>query len=166
MINPAYLVDSSVLITAANTWYAFDIVPSFWNRIHRHLEDGSLGILDVVHDEVMRGHDDLMSWLKAEDFPKISTNDADILNRYSDVVEYILQSRHYTDQAKLGWITNREMADPWLIASAAVLKIPIITLEKAEPNRRSSVKIPDVADHFHVPILHLFQMMRELRLAI
>ncbi|WP_083819642.1 DUF4411 family protein [Pseudofrankia inefficax] len=30
-----YLVDSDVLITAKNTYYAFDIVPAFWDWLAR-----------------------------------------------------------------------------------------------------------------------------------
>ena len=59
------------------------------------------------------------------------------------------------------------VADPWLIAAAAVNHYTIVTFEKPNDglnarNPSKNAKIPDVASEFGVETVDLYSMMREL----
>ena len=76
----------------------------------------------------------------------------------------------YKEQALQAWAPGH-IADPWLIAAAAVNKYTIITAEVPSgglslknPNRYA--KIPDVAKAFEVRTNNLYYMMRRLGIRI
>lgn len=76
----------------------------------------------------------------------------------------------YKEQALQTW-ANGDVADPWLIAVAAVNDYTIITAEVPSgglsvknPNRNA--KIPDVAKKFGVRTNNLYYMMRQLGIKI
>ena len=66
---------------------------------------------------------------------------------------------------------RNEVADPWLIAAAAVNGYKLITFEQASgslntKNKSGRVKIPDIAEHFDVEVHNLYYMMRQLGIKI
>lgn len=59
----------------------------------------------------------------------------------------------------------------WLIAAAMVHGYIIVTFERSDGNltatmKRGKVKIPDVARHFNVECIDLYEMMRRLHIQI
>jgi len=58
--SQTYVLDANVFIEAAKRYYAFDIVPSFWNMLVVHAKHGQLLSIDRVRDELMRA--DLQAW--------------------------------------------------------------------------------------------------------
>ena len=61
-----YLIDSDVLITAKNRYYAFSICPGFWaSLLHGHTL-GQLHSIDRVQQELLNGSpdDDLVQWVR------------------------------------------------------------------------------------------------------
>ncbi len=57
MANRHYLVDSDVLITAKNLYYAFDICPGFWKcLLHHHRENREFAGSYPFAPELLRYH--------------------------------------------------------------------------------------------------------------
>jgi len=61
MSTLVFLLDTSVFIQAARSFYSFDIVPSFWESLLRHAEKGEVVSIDRVKDEIDRGDDEITS---------------------------------------------------------------------------------------------------------
>lgn len=60
--GPVYLLDADVFMTAARSYYAFDVAPAFWQGLVRQASNGRLLSIDRVKDEIQRGKDDLVTW--------------------------------------------------------------------------------------------------------
>lgn len=135
--------------------------------MRRAMQSGNVLILDVVYQEIMKGKDELSNWLKEaieHTTCKITVQDKDIIAKYSDVQNYIKTCDLYKPQALSEW-AKREIADPWLIATAIAKNYVIITFEdhrKPQPQQKSKhIKIPDVADHFGVKYDNIYYFMRK-----
>ena len=61
-----YLLDSDVLITAKNRYYAFDICPGFWESLIEHHQEGRIFSISWVRSELLRGqrNEELVQWVK------------------------------------------------------------------------------------------------------
>ena len=63
---PNYLLDSDVLITAKNRYYAFTICPGFWESVLHGHSCGRLHSIDRVRQELLNGSEDddlvLLGW--------------------------------------------------------------------------------------------------------
>lgn len=53
--NQRYILDSDVLITAKNRYYAFDICPGFWKSLIHHHREGRVFTIDRVRSELLAG---------------------------------------------------------------------------------------------------------------
>lgn len=63
-----YLLDANVFIEAARRYYAFDIAPPFWEALLEFAEKGKLISIDRVKNELLRGKDELSTWVKRSFF--------------------------------------------------------------------------------------------------
>ena len=63
-----YIIDSDVLITAKNSYYAFKICPGFWDSLIDQHNAGRISSLDRVREELIRGNqqEDLVQWVKGQ----------------------------------------------------------------------------------------------------
>jgi len=79
----AYVLDTSVFIQAAQTYYALDIAPGFWKALLEHAKSGSIVSIDRVKREIDRGKDDLKEWVNNH-FSNFfwSTNNANAIEAY------------------------------------------------------------------------------------
>jgi len=88
-----------------------------------------------------------------------------IVDKYAQVIQFLQNDSCYSEKALRLW-ADKSVADPWLIATAVVYGFTIVTFEKyvkANANNPSGVpKIPNVAEHFQVRTIDLFQMIRNL----
>lgn len=164
MSKEKFLIDSNSFVEAKNRYYAFDIAPGFWKQLTSRFKSGEIVILDVVKDELLKGDDELSVWFKELD-PQIKDHrEQAILKKYGEVLEFVKNAPHYKEAALQEW-SRPTVADPWLIATAAVYGYTIITLEKsAMPNTNSpsgKPKIPDVASEFDVKTDDLFFFLRQ-----
>ena len=50
-----YLLDASVLITAAATFYKLDRVPEYWEWLKHHAQQGRVKMPQEIYDEVAKG---------------------------------------------------------------------------------------------------------------
>lgn len=166
-----FLLDANSFITPYQQYYAFDIVPTFWEELSEQANSQRLILLDKVKDEINIGEDDLSAWLnKQTNFIIYNHVSENIIEKYQEIMQYIQNCGFYTNHAVHTWSLPL-VADPWLVAVAAVNKYTIITNEVSagtlsRKNQSRNAKIPDVAKEFGVKTGNLFYMMRELGMKI
>ncbi len=167
MANKYYLLDSDVLITAKNLYYAFDICPGFWKSLLHHHREGQVFSVDRVRTELLAGRktEDLVQWVR-DDVPQgfflqVDIDDSEEVTRaYTDIMLWVQGHTQYHDEAKAKFATG---ADGWLVAWALTHGSTVVTNEQPAPKSRVSVKLPDVCNVFDVPIQNTFAMLRALR---
>lgn len=169
MRDTVFLIDTNALITPYQQYYPFDFAKSFWDQLQQHIENGDIAILDMVREELLKGYEDdkLRKWIeetKIKEF--INHRENDILEQYGKVLQYVQECGFYNDTALSMW-SQITVADPWLIAVSMAKGYKLVTfetnlhsLDSGSKTRR--VRIPDVANHFNVEIVKLFDMMRDL----
>ncbi len=158
-----FLIDSDVLITAKNLYYAFDICPGFWKCLLHHHGQGRAFSVDRVRGEVLAGsrQDDLVRWVERE-VPESFFLEVDteaVTDAYTQIMMWVQQSSNYFDYAKAKFATG---ADGWLAAYARIHGATVVTNEQSAPESRREIKLPDVCDHFEVPRSSLFSALRSL----
>lgn len=164
MEGAGYIVDSDVLITAKNTYYAFDICPGFWDSLLAGYRRGTLFSIDRVRQEVLMGQpqEDLVQWVK-NDVPSeffLSTADQKVGDAFSQVMLWVQQQPQYYDSARAGFATK---ADGWLVAYAMTHGVTVATNELASPDSKKEVKLGDVCNAFDVRYENTFSMLRHLQ---
>lgn len=169
-----FLIDTNSFITPYLNYYPFDFASPFWEQLGRHITEGSIDILDMVKNEIVKGKkgkDQLSDWLRSIKIKNlVSHKDPDIVAKYSEVLMHIQNSEFYSVKALREWSQN-DVADPWLIAAAHVHNYKIITFEQPIPGLNSRnpcgrPKIPDIARAFDVKCENLFYMMRKLSIML
>ena len=146
--NKVFLVDSNALITPYQQYYPFDFAQSFWNQIG---------------DE----NDPLRKWIEETKIKLfVDHREATILEQYANVLQYVQDCGYYNDTALANW-SDLTVADPWLIAAAKAKGFFLVTFETNiynldTRNKTKRVRIPDVANHFGLNTVKLFDMMRAL----
>lgn len=166
-----YLIDANSFITPYRQYYAFDLVPSYWKELSKCAGTGRLVLLDMVKAEIDKGEDDLADWLSRQTNISICSHvTPEIIGKYQEILQHVQECGLYKEQALRVW-SDAAVADPWLIAAAAVNNYTIITVETPSgglsaknPNREA--KIPDVAKEFGVKTDNVFYMMRQFRIKI
>lgn len=87
-----YIVDSDVLITAKNLYYAFDICPGFWDGIVRHHRAGRIFSVSRVREELLSGRktDELYQWVSNE-LPRefFLDVDDDVQEAYGEIMIWV-----------------------------------------------------------------------------
>lgn len=160
---PVYLVDSDVLITAKNLYYAFDICPGFWKSLIHHHRRGRVFSIDRVRSELLAGRrtEDLVRWVKDE-LPEaffLEVESDAVTEVYTEIMLWVQQHDRYFDYAKAKFATG---ADGWLVAYARVHGVAVVTNEQSAPESRKEVKLPDVCDQFGVRRETTFSTLRSL----
>ncbi len=159
-----YLVDSDVLITAKNLYYAFDICPGFWEFLLHHHREGRIFSVDRVRNELLAGRrtEDLVQWVRnevpGEFFLAVDTEK--VARVYTDIMMWVQRRPNYLDHAKAKFATG---ADGWLVAFAQVHGAIVVTNEQPAPASKKDVKLPDVCQEFKVPRENTFDMLRALK---
>ena len=164
-----YLLDANVLITPYKQYYPFDFALFFWEQIANALRRKNATILRVVSNEILNKMNDSppSEWLKEikEEIkiPSVERNQK-VHDNYALVIQYIQTCGFYTNNALLNWARG-SVADPWLIATAMNNGYKIVTNEQpsgnlSHKNLQNNPKIPDVAKHFNVQCISLFDFMR------
>lgn len=165
-----YLLDADSFIAPYRTFYSFNIVPSYWEKVKPFLENGRILVIDSVKKEILKGGDRLSDWLKSvSGLKSVSTSDMKTVSIYGSIIRFIDNSACYKKAALNRWSAN--VADPWLIACAKANDYVLVTFEqsagKLNPKAPSSnPKIPDIAKEFGVETINLYQMLTELGVVI
>ena len=163
IVSRPYLMDSDVLITAKNLYYAFDICPGFWKSLLHHHQEGQVFSIDRVRNELLAGRrtENLVQWVM-EEVPKsffVPVETDEVARAYTEIMMWVQRHSAYLDHAKAKFATG---ADGWLVAYAQVRGATVVTNEQPAPSSKKYVKLPDVCDEFRVPRKNTFDMLRAL----
>ncbi|WP_420829404.1 DUF4411 family protein [Nannocystis pusilla] len=63
-MSARFLLDANIFIAAKNKYYSFDLCPGFWDALADGHARERVYSIDRVHDELRRGDDDLVEWVK------------------------------------------------------------------------------------------------------
>ena len=170
MNSEKFLLDSNIFMTPSRSYYSFDFAQGFWRQMRTAIHSGNVFILDVIYKEITKGNDKLAEWLKNtidnNNSCKIRVQDEEIIKEYSKIQNYISTCNLYQQQAISEW-AKREIADPWLIATAIAKNCTIITFEihgnPQSQQKAKKIKILDIADYFRVSYHDLFYFMRKMK---
>lgn len=165
-----YLLDTNTFIQAKNSYYAFDIAPSFWTQLLEKLKQGQLAIIDAVSDEIKQGNDELKEWFGEQitaqaDQIKIfkAKEDATVLATYREIAQRVTMNQVYKDSEKARFFRG---ADPWLIASAKSWGAVVVTCETLSGVGTTKVKIPDICQQTGVTFVDLYTAMRGVQIVL
>ncbi|WP_029545511.1 DUF4411 family protein [Selenomonas sp. AB3002] len=169
----SYLLDTNTFITAKNTFYAYDIVPTFWRKLLDRFQVGTVKVIDAVATEVLSGNDELTDWFrkniqKAEDFYNQSyvinaKYDEKVVAKYQAIANKIYNNPQYDESNKQKFLT---VADPWIVAAACVYDDTVVTFETMAGANSRKIKIPDVCQQMDVHCVNLYEMMRNTEIKI
>ena len=146
-----FCVDTSALVEAWNTWYPPDVFPALWEELGSESGPAELVSPVIVLDELRRKEDEILKW--ARDYvtfleldAEVQLKQAEIVNRFPKLTEF-----------KRG----RSLADPWVVALAAIKRCPVVSMEK--PGSTNNPRIPDVCSALKIEHLAFVEMLRRIR---
>lgn len=158
-----YLFDTNIFIRSKNEMPA-DIWPTFWLRIAELIQDGKIFSSIKVKEEIDHGNDELTDWMSCNAtetfyFPI----DSEILSRYSDTQNWASHSPVFTENARHEYA---EVADAYLVATAAAKNLTLVTYETSDPLCKRKVKIPEACNALGVRYCDLNTALLELGITI
>jgi len=148
----SYVFDNSPLSTLFRNYYR-KTFPSLWQRFDQLVDDGRLVSTREVFREIEDGpSESLLEWAK-----KNRALFATPTPEEGAFVAQIYAVPHFQqniEQKKL--LRGGRVADPFVIARAAVENRIVVTTELIKPN---AVKIPNICAHFGVRCMSLAEFM-------
>jgi hypothetical protein len=154
-----YLVDSSSLITAHNTYLALHRVPEFWDWLRHNGANGIVKLPKVIYEEVEDGNDELADWMGEQD-----SKDALLLDEAFDPAHVQTAMACYG-----GNLTEADLVtigkDPFLVATALVDTVErcVVTAEVSKPGRTGPRRhLPNVCADCGVTSMTLVQILSAL----
>ena len=117
-----------------------------------------------VKEEIERGADVLTSWMEHHAPREFYLPlDGEVVRQYANVQTWVQGNSVYKDTAKWEFAN---VADAYLVATAAAKGMTLVTYEKSNPASQGRVKIPDVCNALGVPFCDLNAMLRDLGVTI
>lgn len=157
-----YLVDSNFFLQAWKMHYPNDVIPGFWIKVSELANAGKIISIDKVKDELYTNPDSLTNWMDNHLPGSFFKDTSTVITAYGRICAWATsRSSHYTSGA-LAKFLEADEADAWLVAYGVEMGISIVTHEISDPNRRSSIKIPDACHPFGVSCLKTIDMFRKL----
>lgn len=164
-----FLLDANIFITPYRLYYSFDLAPRYWQQLEETLKLDNVIVIDAVFSEISKMEDELSEWIKnLGNLKPLSTKSPAILANYGKILSYVQNCGLYREEALRIW-SQKDVADPWLIAVAMELNAVIITEEVpvgsglSAKNPSKNAKLPDVAHHFGIKYENLFYFMRQMK---
>ena len=162
-MSTKYLLDTSVLIQAQQSYYAFEIAPVFWKHLDDQSQRGTIRSIDKVRNEIRFFNKPLGNWAKNKFKRWESTDNKYTKQRHRKLIEWSTSSTHYNQRAK-NLFADMSKADAWLIAHAWANQYTVVTQEGRDDGKKREMPIPNACLAFDVPYIHTFQMLRDLGL--
>jgi hypothetical protein len=148
-----YVFDGSPLSTLHRNYYR-DIFPTLWVGFDKLVEDGEILSTREVLRELRRYNlEPLLEWAKANEdlFPTPNREETAFVAR-------IFEVRHFQNNIEgKKLLSGGYVADPFIIARAAVTKSTVVSMETFKEN---SADIPNICEHFEIPHFSLAQFMK------
>ncbi len=146
----AYCFDTSVLIECWSRSYPPDIFPGLWLKLDELITQQEVLCPDEVRVELARQEDDLANWINTRPHLFVPLDDA--IQRATS--EVLAQHPLLMKATK-----NRNGADPFVIATAQVRKLTVVTEEKGGTDTKP--KIPSVCEALNVPCVNVLSFLRD-----
>ena len=80
MRGDVYVLDANVFIEASRRYYAFDLVPKFWEILVEYASNGRILSIDRIRKELGRGKDDLAAWVEKDFRNAFASTDDNAVN--------------------------------------------------------------------------------------
>jgi len=160
---PDFWMDANSFITPHRGPYRFEVVPQYWDFLKQKAEEGVIGSPELVLDLELTSSDPakadrLEKWAKPLRGVLFLPADAATQRKYNEVAQYVQTNPRFNQQ----WIAPfLGKADSWVVAYAAALGGRIVGFEKPEPQAKKP-KVPDIAAHFGVKCINVYDMLAEL----
>jgi hypothetical protein len=150
----SYVFDNSPLSVLFRNYYRRTF-PSLWERFDQLVTDGRLVSTREALREIEDGApDNLREWAKQHHalFATPTAAEGAFVARIYSVTHF----QQNIEQQKL--LRGGNIADPFVIAKAAVEDRAVVTMEQFKPQ---AAKIPNICRHFRVRCLSLEEFMEE-----
>lgn len=147
-----YIFDTGAFIILKNFYPA--TFPTLWKSLDGFAGNGTIISVREVFNELHNYNDSdfIQDWAKQHKSIFTKPGDDELL-----MVQKILAVPHF--QALIGakqLAKGTPVADPFVVACAAVKAGTVVTQEQFKPN---AAKVPNVSKHFDVPCVNLEQFM-------
>lgn len=167
--NKKFCIDTNCLIEAKNRYYAFDILPRFWDLILECCNKNIILIPDSVYEELKKGYKDeeLLKWARQNKQILFTPLEPEMFQIVGSISNFVMNN------------FRKEKADVFLkgkdleIISFAKYKNLVLVTQEIRTNLNNSkdkngkfnarVKIPNICEIFDVEYMNLFDMLRFLR---
>ncbi|MCW3018991.1 MAG: hypothetical protein JWN10_1299 [Solirubrobacterales bacterium] len=146
----AYCFDTSVLIECWSRSYPPDVFPGLWVKLDALIAQQEVLCADEVRVELERQEDELTKWIKVR--PQLFVPLDDAIQRATSEV---LAGHPLLMKAT----KNRNGADPFVIATAQVRGLTVVTEEKGGTDTKP--KIPSVCAALRVPCINVLSFIRD-----
>lgn len=155
-MNWRYLLDTNIFIQAKNLHYGFDFCPAFWDWLIIQSNNGVVGSLGSVREELLEGKDDLSEWVRNKGKNLFVDIDESATQKFPNVQDW-LSGQNYED-AKIRDFSY--VADFQLVACALAHGCTVVTHEAFEGGATKKVKIPDVCEGLGINYILPYKMLR------
>ena len=158
-----YIFDANIFIRS-KIEMPMDLWPTFWTKMAKLIRDGRICSSVKVKEEIEKGNDELTDWLKVN-APRnfYLPVDVDVLTKYTKCQNWANNNPVFKAEARTEFA---EVADAYLVATAAAKNYTLVTNETSDPNCRRRVKIPDACIALGVRYCDLNTVFRELGIQI
>lgn len=150
----SYAFDTSPISTLFRNYYR-GVFKTLWRSFDTLIADGDIISTREVRRELEGfNHADLQAWLKDNPdlFPAPTGEEAAFVVRIFGVSHF----QNNIEGKKL--LRGGLLADPFIIARAAVAGATVVTVETLKPG---AADIPNICHHFKVPCISLEQFMEQ-----
>lgn len=158
------LFDTNIFVESKKN-LPMDVWPTFWTKMIELINSGNIYSIDKVKEEIDRGGDELTDWLH-NNAPRgfFLTQDIAVMTKLAETIAWAQNSTVHFSQAAIFDYIN--VADSYLVATAAARRMVLVTYEKSNPQRRNRVMIPDACNAIGVRTCDLNTALRELGIFI
>lgn len=158
MIEACYVVDTNFFIMYHRDLLPPDLYPPFWDRLKDLGIQGKWLLLECVKEELLRGNDFLVDWIKDPMLPSVPIHDDLTIQSYRKILQRLRDEQYYEEPIIANYA---DCADSWLVAFAHAHDAVIVTREIPNLKKKARVKIPDIAKVHGVKTMTVNEYMRQ-----
>lgn len=159
-----YLFDTNIFVESKKN-LPMDVWPTFWTKMVELINSVTIHSIDKVKDEIDKGGDELTDWIH-NNAPRgfFLTQDVAVMAKLAETITWAQNCTVRFSQSAIFDYTN--VADSYLVATAAARNMVLVTYEKSNPQRRNRVMLPDACYAIGVRSCDLNTALRELGVLI